>query len=306
MSPPAGSPESATRLHRAVPAEGVDAAAVLVGRDQLAAETPEGRRRNHDSTFHVRRALCDHGQAGQAVDRVQGRPGVALEGGGHEQPIAETAEAVERDPGGEGAGREVEETRRLTARPHADDARRRAGVEREHVARLERAPGHAPDPRAGREGDVRLAAPGRVAAGPVRERLCGADPGGGERARVLVESTNCPSARGPATSTMPGTFEEHTPLSHRRRRGARGSGNREHQEGTSDHREEAAVPHRVLTNIHRAAQTKPGSTGGRDALRRPEVAGGARRREDSGAGAMPAGGRPNHATSRPASTILLP
>ena len=86
------------RHQRAAPGrcDRVDPPAVLVGGDQVAGEAPERRRRHRDPALDLRRMAGDRAHPAAAVDRHHGARRAVLDR--HEQPVAEPAGLVERDP----------------------------------------------------------------------------------------------------------------------------------------------------------------------------------------------------------------
>ena len=72
-----------------------DLPALLVGRDQVAGESPEPGRCNRDSAFHPRRAARQRVHGAVAANRVHGRRLPMIDR--HQQPVAEVAGLIESD-----------------------------------------------------------------------------------------------------------------------------------------------------------------------------------------------------------------
>src|SRR6266508_6401694 len=104
---------SRDELHATPGVEGEDPAADLVRGDQPPRKAAERERGDRDSALHLWRAPDDGAGAPAAVDRVQGR--LPVDDRRDEQPGAEAADPVERDPGQE---RAEEHTSELQSRGH--------------------------------------------------------------------------------------------------------------------------------------------------------------------------------------------
>ena len=182
--------------------EGEDAPAVLVGGDEVATEPAERGWGDGYAPFDAWRVSCHHCTAAEAVDRVES--GLAGDDRCDEEAIAEPADNVEGDTGREGVGGEVDESHCLSGRDDPDDARRRVGIECEDIVSLEGASSVPASAAPGARAMYGSPPAATYPAGP-RANSVAAPPGRASRRPPRVESTSCPSARGPTTSTSVGT-----------------------------------------------------------------------------------------------------